>query len=397
MVAKTVPVHPDTLRWAREEAGFNLTQAAEELKQPVERLHTWESGTQGVKLSDARKLADKYKVSLQLLYLREIPNEWRVEAPKDFRREESRRPYGYRLRMALRDAHTRQSWMRQYLIEEGEKQLAWLSSRDEKEGSTMIANWIIDWLKVDRDAVERLPDDKEALTYWIEKLESKGVVVTSNNTHNAYKVDREEYSGLVLYDDYAPLILLNPADSAARRIFTLIHELAHLLLDKSSGISRIDFRVDDAGYDPLEVLCNQIAANVLIDESVFESVWKTEDNVRQVISELSKRMKVSHSAIAVKLRANKLINQDELNHLLGDYKKRYVEAEKNRTRFGRTVPDKQAIDRCGKLLVQSVLMAYDQGSINAIEIHDILRVKLKYLHQLSARVGFPLHRWGYEK
>ena len=61
-----IPIEPATLRWAREEMGLDLQQAADKMKKPVEQLRAWESGTQGIRLSDARTLAEKYKVSIQL-------------------------------------------------------------------------------------------------------------------------------------------------------------------------------------------------------------------------------------------------------------------------------------------------------------------------------------------
>ena len=393
MAKITVPIEPSTLRWAREEMGLDLQQAADKMKKPVEQLRAWESGTHGIQLSDARALAEKYKVSIQLLYLKKIPDEWMVEKPKDFRRKNRREAYSYQLCMAIRDARIRQSWMREYLQDENEKPLDWVGSFSGQNNTTHIANWVLQWLGIDRQKISDFTDDKEALSYWIGKFEDKGIIVSANSTHAAHKIAHAEYSGLVLYDNYAPLILLNPIDSPARRIFTLVHELAHLLLDTNSGVSQIDFRQQDAGYDPVETKCNRIASMVLINDAEILSRWDEKENIEVTIHALASNLKISHSAIAVKLKDLGFIEQARLDALLGEYHRLYFEAQRNRSHRGISVPDKSVLDRCGALLTKRVLTAYEQGSINATEIYDVLGIKLQHLGKLSKRMRFPLHRW----
>ena len=392
MAITTVPVHPATLKWAREAIGLSTQQVAIKLSKPVETIEAWETGEEGVGLSNARKLADKYKVSLPVLYLQNIPEEWQQELPKDFRRPDARQPYSYQLCYAIRDARERQSWMRKYLQNENEKPLDWLGSFSGKNDITRIADWVVQWLGIDRQEIVDLTDDKKALSYWIEKIEAKCVVVSTNGTHAAHKITHAEYSGLVLYDNYAPLILLNPEDSPARRIFTLIHELAHLLLDDNSGVSQIDFRQQDADYDPVETMCNRIASQVLIDDDYLQFQRNDRGNPEEAIQAMASNLKISHSAIAVKLKEQGFIDQTTLDALLDKYRRLYLAQLENRS-GGRTVPDKQVLERCGKFLTQSVLTAYEQGNVNATEIYDILGLKLKYLGKLSDRLQFPLHRW----
>ena len=393
MAAKTIPIHPSTLCWVRENVGLSIAQAAKKLKVPDAKIIAWESGEEGIGLSSARNITDKYKVPLPVLYLRDIPKEWQREKPKDFRRPGTRKPYSYQLCCAIRDARERQSWMREYLQNENEKPLNWLGSFSSQQNVQDIAGWVLQWLGIDRGKIADLKNDKEALSYWTEKLETKRVLVSTNGSHSAHKIDRKEYSGLVLYDEYAPLILLNPADSPARRIFTLLHELAHLLLDDNSGVSQIDFRLEGADYDPIETTCNRIASNILIEDRYIKEKWNDDSNLEEMIESLASVLKVSRSAIAVKLKKLGFIQQTKLTGLLAEYQRLYLEQLKNRSSYGRATPDKRTLNLCGNLLTQTVLIAYEQGSVNATEVYDVLGIKLKYLGRLSTRLQFPLHRW----
>lgn len=386
-----VPVCPETLRWAREDLGLTHDRIEEKTGFPVEQLHRWETGADSMNLTQARKLAELCKISLPVLYLQKIPEEWARAKPVDFRRHENRKPYSRQLCLAIRDAEARQQWMRERARDEGMQPLAWLHAFEGQENDPVIARWILDWLDVDRKLIQNLQNDKEALAYWIEKLEAKRVVVAANSTHAAHKINHSEYSGLVLYDDYAPFILLNPQDSPARRIFTLMHELAHLLLDRRNGLSKIDFRHEAGNLDPLETLCNRVASGVLISDDLVMEQWRGEGNIEEQISALAKKLKVSHSAIAVRMRIQNRISQSTLDGLLAYYRGLYSGSGKRPG--GRSLPDKQALDRCGKLFTRCVLDAYEQGNINAIEIYDLLGVKLKHLAKLSERLQFPLHRW----
>ena len=389
-----VPIHPATLKWARVEVGLSCEQVAEKTKFTIAKIKAWEAGSSGITMSDGRKLAQKYKVSLPFLYRRDTPKQHTFDNIKDFRSVRHQDRLSGELCVAIRDATHKQQWLRNFLIEEEHAPLQWLGRYSANSDATAIAEHIRKWLDIRIDDISALKNAKAVSDYWVDKIEAKGVVVASNSTHRYHKIDRKEYSGLVLYDEYAPLILLNPADSLPRRIFTLLHELAHLVIGRTSNMSLVDFKIDDGEYDATEVLCNTIASGVLIGRDVVNECWQSALSVRENIDVLQQKLRCSRSAIAVALKRYGSITQQQLHELLDFYREKYYEyASKTIQSGGRAVPHKQAVDRCGKLLTTRVLTAYEQGSINALEIYDVLGMKLKHLTALSKRLDFPLHRW----
>ncbi|MCP4567564.1 MAG: ImmA/IrrE family metallo-endopeptidase [FCB group bacterium] len=70
------------------------------------------------------------------------------------------------------------------------------------------------------------------------------------------------FSGFCLYDETFPVIYINNSQPATRQIFTLFHELAHLLL-RTGGIDTpndeyIQHLQGEAKQ--IEISCNQFAA-----------------------------------------------------------------------------------------------------------------------------------------
>lgn len=103
----------------------------------------------------------------------------------------------------------------------------------------------------------------EALQSWRNILEEHGVYVFKE----AFKV--ESFSAFCLYHPQFPLIYLNNGTSKTRQIFSIFHELAHLLL----GTGGVDTRSDDyikylKGSDrKIEILCNRFASEFMKKEN----------------------------------------------------------------------------------------------------------------------------------
>ena len=81
-------------------------------------------------------------------------------------------------------------------------------------------------------------DGEVAFDEWRDVLETHGVAVFKDAFRNDF------YSGFCLYDTTFPLIYINNS-TKTRQVFTLFHELAHLLFHTSG----INTRSDEPGSD----------------------------------------------------------------------------------------------------------------------------------------------------
>lgn len=90
-------------------------------------------------------------------------------------------------------------------------------------------------------------------------IEDKGIItvfngIVENNTSRPIPVD--ECRGFV-WDEMAPFMFINNADWKSAQMFTIVHELAHIWTGHSAGF---DFRKLQPADDPIEILCDKVAA-----------------------------------------------------------------------------------------------------------------------------------------
>lgn len=144
---------------------------------------------------------------------------------------------------------------------------------------------------------------------------------------NGLKVFEEylepDVSGLIVVDeknwskyDTKQFILVNLAESAARRRFTIAHELAHFILHRNGNqlYAHRDMSNEGSVRSSIEQEANYFAANVLMPEALVREkvddlkneIWGTLPNF-VLVREIADNFAVSESAAEVRLRQLELI------------------------------------------------------------------------------------------
>ena len=86
-------------------------------------------------------------------------------------------------------------------------------------------------------------------------------------------------------------MFINSADGKAAQMFTIAHELAHIWTGESAGF---DFRQLQPADDPIELLCDKVAAEFLVPKETFNIEWEISSDIKK----LSRYFKVSPIVIA---------------------------------------------------------------------------------------------------
>lgn len=135
-------------------------------------------------------------------------------------------------------------------------------------------------------------NDQNDFDSYREALESRGVLVFRSNGYNGkWQIAKENpILGFSLYDPTCPVIVVKKLDWETRQSFTLMHELGHLLLHKTSSI---DDERDLQSHRGHEREANAFAGYLLVPDAFLAGISDTErpDDVAQYDNWLERQRK----------------------------------------------------------------------------------------------------------
>lgn len=407
------PVASAALRYVRETSGYTLA----EVKVEFPDIDKWEAGGD-CPLTDAKKLAKFYHRPLTFLYLQKIPQDVRDldRPPDDFRRANYNKKLNPNFRVLLRQARERQEWVKDFLEESPESGGFDKPSDFGKRpaDAEVLGAKIREWLGIESDKLAKMSAPEKALEYWQRLVGGKGIIVMQSSRRKM-RIPPDEFSGCVIGDDIAPVIVLNSGDIDVRRIFTLAHEIAHLWIGKS-GMHDADSQSDPFSGDD-EAYCNRAAAAAMMPRDDFRFMWRaTPGSTEDKIHIAAEHFKASHAAVFVRAASMQLIEQRQSNELRGECirhdkeKKKPKEKRKNKShqlnlavaedsitpkkRKKQKPSGKPELERFGRYFATLTLDAYKQGAISALDVGALVDIKLDALGSVAEELDFPLHRWG---
>ena len=295
-------INPEIVHWARERARLAPADLAEKMNKPPEKLIEWETGQSRPTFRQAQKLAGQLKVPFGYLFLKEPPRD--TLAIPDLRTIGSHvaPELGQNFRDLLNDILLKQEWFRDFQLENGQPELAFIGRFSLSNKTEEVAEDIAETLGLTDSLRKKAKNWESYLSLLIEKAERAGILVmkssiVGSNTKRSLAV--EEFRGFAISDEYAPLIFINTADAPSARLFTLMHELTHLWLG-ASGISNVPLGdADGASHQRREeIFCNQVAAELLVPGNAFLNDWQANTSIVDNCYALKKQYKVSPVVLA---------------------------------------------------------------------------------------------------
>ena len=287
-----ITLKPNVLRWARERAGLSQELLAEKMKVKPDDVTEWEK-TGKISVARTEKLAEKSYTPLGFLFLSEPPEE---PLPiHDFRTrggDAPRRP-SVDLLDTVYLMQRRQAWMRDDLIEGGADPLAFVGAYGLEDSHIEVATAMRSMLGLTAAWAETTTSWSDALRFLRNRLDEVGVLVVFNGVvgnNNYRKLDRKEFQGFALVDEYAPLVFVNSADYISAQMFTLAHEVAHLFIGET-GLTLFE-RLVPSDHET-ERYSNQVAAEFLVPKEELEDFWPSVRNLDNPFRAISRRFKVS--------------------------------------------------------------------------------------------------------
>ena len=374
--SQQITLQPEVLRWARERAGLSQEELAKKIPVKVARVTGWEE-TGRISIAQADKLAAKTYTPLGYLYLSEPPDE---PLPiRDFRTHGDgppKRPSPDLLDTVYK-MQRRQNWMRDDLIEGGADRLEFVGAYSLADGHTEVAAAIRAALGFADDWAEERSGWRDVLSFLRNRLDEVGVLVVFNGVvgnSNRRKLDPAEFQGFALVDEYAPLVFVNSADYLVSQMFTLAHEVAHLLIGET-GLSVFD-RLLPTDHET-ERFCDQVAAEFLISQEALQEFWLVVQDSCNPSRDIARKFKVSTVVAARRLLDLGLMDQETFF------------ASYNRIRHGGNFWNIQKW-RIGPRFAGAVARAAKEGRVSYREAYSLTDLKGDAFERMPEEMGIVL-------
>jgi transcriptional regulator with XRE-family HTH domain len=222
-----VDIKPAVLIWARESIGLSREEAANQLDMTETALGMLEVGAGDVSMARLRRMAEVYDRPLLAFFLPERPDE--QDSLPDFRMTPENR--GKPWSPKLHEAYRRVAGQREVLLDLSERSgepieevgLLLSLTEDAEAAAARVPAWLSPPAQFD------MSTEGAILNQWSSMIEARGVLVTQVSG-----VDVDEMRGFSIGEHPLPAIALNGADTLRGRLFTLLHELVHILLHRSA-------------------------------------------------------------------------------------------------------------------------------------------------------------------
>jgi Zn-dependent peptidase ImmA (M78 family)/DNA-binding XRE family transcriptional regulator len=319
-------ITPALLTWGINRSGLDRAEIAKALHIQPNILEAWEKGYSSPQINKALELAKVLHLPFGYFYLRQPPA---IEIPlPDFRtlKDAQYRKPSINFLDALFQAMAQQDWYKTYLQEQGAQQLPFLGRFTVKDNPETVAQDIIETLGLNNTLRRNAGNWSNYLTKLSQRAEEVGIIVMRRavvGSSNRRKLSRDEFQGFTISDPIAPLIVINGQDFEAAKIFSLLHELAHVWIGES-GISNAEQNLNKPQTFAIETFCNSVAANALVPRPEFLKVWREHPDYEQ-IGKLARYFLVSTLVILRRAREFSLLGYQDFNVLLEEAREQVTE------------------------------------------------------------------------
>lgn len=391
MGTKTSWINPHMLRWAREQVGLPLNEVSKLSKKlrgyaaiDSHQLEKWEKGEAEPELEHLETLSEIYVCPIGYFFLPKPPQEQQALSFRGLAPGKQTRlnPLS---RRTLRRFLTLAEWTVSVIEEAG---IEWPIKIQPISKGTNLEELVArerERLGFNPKVRTRWQKPEDAFHWWRSRIESLGIFCLQ------MPLDPGDIRGASLWvQNRYPFIVVNHYDveAAPGRLFTLLHEYAHLLTNRDGLVC--DFR---GAEGKLELFANRFAARMLLSYDELKQrltelglAYPRETWSDQILDKIRKPFFVSRDVVAIALQELELAPDD-----LYQRKREQWESRQpfGRGKGGRPSHTEQKRRELGLSLTNLLARAYKQRTISPMDMADIAGIKVEKVEQIFGLAGEP--------
>lgn len=375
-----VEINCNLLVWAREEAHLTPFDIATRMGKTEEEIESWESGSDFPTYNQLERLAyEILKKPVALFFFPEPPILGDIQ--KSFRTlpEVLYKSIPNKVIRLINEARAMQINLSELNdgVNPAKNNINSISAGPSYIETAKMMREIMDSNLREQKSIKKI--DK-AFEYWRKKLADLGIYVFKE----AFK--SEDYSGFCIHDQKFPVIYVNNSMSFSRQIFTLFHELYHLMC----GTSGIDTINDDYIYNfdnlvkDIEVTCNAFAGEFLVPTKDFKITAKLSKVNDETIEKLANLYCVSREVILRKFLDIGKISSSTYELKSSEYRKEAVRVINGKDKSGGDYYNTK-ITYLGMPYINLVYEKYNLKKFDKYQLADYLRIKYDGISSIERR------------
>jgi len=371
------------LKELREQRTIPLEEMPRKLGISLEDYQRYEDQDLEVDIDFASKLANIFKKNWSVFLLDSAPKE--ILIPRDNRTTENKTPSLHEKTIAaVEDAN----YMFEFVKDLGSHKGLSIPKYDDIKDLTPeeLGDRIRKISNIDQKDQEKFYSASDAFKKWRSFIEDDMGIFVSQ-----YPLDPEDkIKAFSLSDHDRAVIVLNTNDIWPSRIFSLFHELCHILR-RNSGICDLHSSLSS----DVEVFCNSFAAAFLLPLSVVSS-YITSKGENIIISDieahvkvLSSHFKVSQLVVYRRFATLGLITDSQYSNIHNKTVSQFVVTPKKIEEESTGGPNYYTIRRLrnGVGYSNAILGAYSGGEITAFETSRALGISVKNINEYRSRTA----------
>jgi len=216
-------------------------------------------------------------------------------------------------------------------------------------------------------------DAYQAFNTWRRLIESKNMPVFQ------ISMPLEDARGFSLVDEEPFVIIINSSDSIEARIFTLLHEYAHIILSEPGVCIPEGYVKIGKREAVVESWCNAFAAAFLFPKDdakkEFSGISKSGLLMFQTLNKFSRRYKISRHMLLLHMLKLNFISKQTYEKI----RDKMMPKKKEKRGFAAVPADKKCVQEKGEKFVSLVMRNVETGKITNNDALDYLSIKLKHL------------------
>jgi Zn-dependent peptidase ImmA (M78 family) len=363
MKALRVNVNPYILKWARFEAGYNIDYVVHKLKIDVDEFNNLEKTGKNIRYSDLEKMSKIYKRQPLIFFLKsENFDGEKTTLPTEYRNlDVNQNNFSPNLRLIIRRTKRCLKFYKENTPPDIiNSEYSWL--KNSQISPTSIREKLD--LTVDKQRKNK------RFSFYRELVEENLNIFVFQFPIKHKECDGFSYTKIGM--PYA--IVVNSRNSDTRKIFTLFHELAHII-DGSDSICIIN---SDA--KSVEAKVNSFASDVLLPEKIVRPISSFNE-----AKTIANSLNVSVESYIIKAKIlNRIKNLHEIEKEFLVYKENAEKDyrnknKKNKQKEIKILSETRVRAQKGNKLFDSVMSKFYYNQIDYSTVRDILGYKVGYL------------------